>query len=105
MGVGTSVIVELFPGEIVLLLFLLNWRFICFVMVVHNAFLPAAVVILALLYTITGTQWRIAFTYCVTACSAAGVVGASKVRMLRLKKGTLVEHSKLRKETNTLQNK
>ena len=44
------------------------------------AFLPAAVVVLMLLFAMAGRQWCTAFTDCVTACSAACVVNISKVR-------------------------
>ena len=47
------------------------------------AFLPAALVVFALLFAIAGAQWRTASADCTTACSAAGVAEASKVRKVR----------------------
>ena len=44
------------------------------------AFLPAAFVVFMLLFAIAGAQWRIASADCATACSAASVAEASKVR-------------------------
>ena len=44
------------------------------------AFLPAALVVFMLLFAIAGAQWRITSADSATACSAAGVVEASKVR-------------------------
>ena len=44
------------------------------------AFLPAALVVFMLLFAIAGAQWRIASADWATACLAAGVAEASKVR-------------------------
>ena len=46
----------------------------------QSAFPKAVVVVFMLLFAFAGAQWRIASALCTTACSATGVLEASKVR-------------------------